>query len=81
MSQRCYVDLCYIFGTRNLQFIFLAFFLHFSVAGEMHLCDTNLFFLLGGLRFGRPQLTEHIKVIEKSLVGVLRKSKTAEICH
>ena len=41
---RCYVDLCYIFGTRNLQFIFLAFFLHFSVAGEMHLCDTNLFF-------------------------------------
>jgi len=30
VSHWCYVDLCYIFGTRNLQFIVLAFFLHFS---------------------------------------------------
>ena len=65
----------------NLQFIFLAFFLHFSAAGDMHLCDTNLFFFLGGLRFGKPQLTEHMKVIDNSLVGILRKSETAEICH
>ena len=30
VSHQWYVDLCYIFGTRNLQFIVLAFFLHFS---------------------------------------------------
>ena len=84
VSHQCYVDLCYIFGTRNLQFISLALFLHFScifLQPVKCIYATLIYFFLGGLRFGKPQLTKHIKVIENSLVGILRKSETAEICH
>lgn len=60
---------------------FFHIFPHFSVADQMHSCDINLFFVLRGLWFGRPQLTENWKGLENPLVENFGKSRFAYNCY